>query len=242
MCLCGVHGDSSTILALCLHGVHRDRSTILANGCVPSWCPQGQQYRNGCWLCACILCTGTAVPHWQLVVFLHGVHRDSSTTLAADCVPAWCAQGQQYCTGCWLCACIVCTGTAILYWLLVVCLHFVHRDSSTTLAAGCVHACCVQGQQYLTGYWLCASILCIGTAVPYWLLAVCLHSVHRDSSTILAAGCVPAFCAQGQQYHTGCWLCAGMVCTGAAVLYWLLAVCLHSVCKDSSTILAADCV
>ena len=39
--------------------------------------------------------------------------------------------------------------------------------------------------------------ICISTA------AVCLHGVHRDSSTILAAGCVPAWCAQGQQYCAG---------------------------------------
>ena len=182
--------------------------------CVPAWRAQGQRYHTGCWLCACMVCTATALPYWLLTVCLHGVHRDSSTVLyctvlywlptvclhgvhrdsstilAAGCVPAWRAQGQQYRTGCWPCACMVCTGTTVLYWLLTVCLCGVHRDSSTVL--------------YCTGCRLCVCMVCTGTAVPYWLLAVCLHRVHRDSSTLLAAGCVPAWCAQGQQYSTGC--------------------------------------
>jgi len=173
------------LLVVSLHVVHRDSSTVLAAGYEPACCAQGRQHHTGCWLCAGMVCTGTPAPSWLLVVSLHVVHRDSSTVLAAGCVPVWCAQGQQCSTVCGLCACSV------------------HRDSSTILAAGCVPAWCAQGQQYHIGCWLCACMLCTGTAVQYWLLAVCQHGVHRGSSAVLAAGCVPAWCAQGQQYHTG---------------------------------------
>ena len=122
---------------------------------MPAWCAQGQQYYIGCWLCACIVCTGAAVLYWLLIVCLHGVHSGNSTVLAAECAgdtgsvscnghnqsfilaagcaPACYAEGQQYRSGCWLCTCMLCTGTAV-----------------PVLAAEHVPVWCAQGQQYCT--------------------------------------------------------------------------------------------
>jgi len=85
----------------------------------------------------------------------------------------------------------------LLYWLLAVRLHVMQRGNNTVLAAGCVPACCAQGQQY-----------------QYLLLSMCLYGVHRANNTVLSADCVPAWCAQGQQYPIGCWLCAAWCAQG----------------------------
>ena len=167
------------LLVVSLHVVHRDSSTVLAAGYEPACCAQGRQHHTGCWLCAGMVCTGTAVLY----------------CLWAVCMQ--CAQGQQYHTGCWLCACMVCTGTAVPYWLLVVCLHVVHRDSSTVLAAGCVPAWCTQGQQCCTGCRLCACMVCTGTAVSYWPLNVLVTlglSVAMDINNLLHPPSCPALC------------------------------------------------
>ena len=80
---------------------------------------------------------------------------------------------------------MVCTGPTILYCLLIVCLHGVHKDNSTLSAAGCVQ-----------------------------------HGVHRDSSTVLAAECA---------CDTGSVSCNGHK---QSITPTKLSSTLHSHCKD----------